>query len=305
MNTLHFKYALEVAKTKSITQAAENLFMAQPNLSKAIKELEASLNITIFERSTRGVVPTAEGAAFLDSAQRIMSEIKQMEQISKSVSYNSLCVCIPQSFFAVDAAAEFIKMNKDISLETDIFKTTPLSAISEITYNNYKMAVVRVDSYDADNFVKYCTDHGLSSKEIWEFASKAIVSAESPLANKQILTDDMLKDLVLLSDKDEVLPYHLKKISENPRFKRIFVNSLEIRLELFHSSKKYWMIDSPVTRDFLKRNNLSQVSYENNYSYHDYIVFKKDYKFNYAEKMFLDCIYSVKNTIDYVENTEY
>ena len=40
MNTLYFKYAVEVEQTRSITQAAENLFMAQPNLSKAIKELE-------------------------------------------------------------------------------------------------------------------------------------------------------------------------------------------------------------------------------------------------------------------------
>ena len=40
MNTLHFKYAVEIEKTRSITQAAENLYMAQPNLSKAIKELE-------------------------------------------------------------------------------------------------------------------------------------------------------------------------------------------------------------------------------------------------------------------------
>ena len=48
MNTLHLKYAVEIEKTLSITQAAENLYMAQPNLSKAIKELESSLGITIF-----------------------------------------------------------------------------------------------------------------------------------------------------------------------------------------------------------------------------------------------------------------
>jgi len=47
MNTLHFKYAVEIEKTRSITQAAENLYMAQPNLSKAIKELESTLGITI------------------------------------------------------------------------------------------------------------------------------------------------------------------------------------------------------------------------------------------------------------------
>lgn len=56
MNTLHFKYAVEVEKTGSISQAAENLFMAQPNLSKAIRELEDTLGITIFRRTSKGVV---------------------------------------------------------------------------------------------------------------------------------------------------------------------------------------------------------------------------------------------------------
>ena len=58
MNTLYFRYAVEVERSRSITQAAENLFMAQPNLSKAIKELEDSLGITIFERTPKGVIPT-------------------------------------------------------------------------------------------------------------------------------------------------------------------------------------------------------------------------------------------------------
>ena len=40
MNIIQFKYAIEVERTGSISQAAENLYMAQPNLSKAIRELE-------------------------------------------------------------------------------------------------------------------------------------------------------------------------------------------------------------------------------------------------------------------------
>ena len=49
MNLLHLKYAVEIEKTGSITKAANNLFMGQPNLSKAIKELETEIGITIFK----------------------------------------------------------------------------------------------------------------------------------------------------------------------------------------------------------------------------------------------------------------
>ena len=65
MNTLHLKYAVEVERTGSITQAAENLYMGQPNLSKAIMELEETLGFMIFERTSKGVIPTQKGTSFL------------------------------------------------------------------------------------------------------------------------------------------------------------------------------------------------------------------------------------------------
>ena len=98
MNTLHLKYAIEVARTQSFTQAAENLFMAQPNLSKAIKELEQSLDITIFERSTKGVMVTEEGSQFLEYARNVIAELERMNQISKRLKSNNIRICVPQSY---------------------------------------------------------------------------------------------------------------------------------------------------------------------------------------------------------------
>ena len=62
MNTLHFVYAIEVEKAGSITQAADNLFMSQPTLSKAVKDLEETLGFAVFRRTPRGVVPTRKGS---------------------------------------------------------------------------------------------------------------------------------------------------------------------------------------------------------------------------------------------------
>ena len=89
MNTQHFRYALEVEKTGSITQAAENLFMGQPNLSKAIKELETELGITIFKRTSTGVAVTSAGREFLLYAKSILSKINEIEEIyiKKSKKY--------------------------------------------------------------------------------------------------------------------------------------------------------------------------------------------------------------------------
>ena len=81
MNILHLKYAVEIAKTGSLNKAAENLYMGQPNLSRAIKELESSLGITIFDRSAKGMVATAEGEEFLQYARKILAQIDAVEAI--------------------------------------------------------------------------------------------------------------------------------------------------------------------------------------------------------------------------------
>ena len=82
MNILHMKYAVEVAKTGSLNKAAQTLLIAQPNLSRSIKELEGELGITIFDRSSKGMKLTLEGEEFIGYAQNILHQIEQMEKMS-------------------------------------------------------------------------------------------------------------------------------------------------------------------------------------------------------------------------------
>ena len=88
MNIIQFKYAIEVERTGSISQAAENLYMAQPNLSKAIRELEENLGFTVFERTSRGVVPTRRGVEFLKLARGVLLQVEQMEALRDDQSGN-------------------------------------------------------------------------------------------------------------------------------------------------------------------------------------------------------------------------
>ena len=70
------KYAVEVARLGSLSKAAETLIIAQPNISRSIKDLEADLGITIFNRSAKGMVLTPEGEEFINYAQNILKQIK-------------------------------------------------------------------------------------------------------------------------------------------------------------------------------------------------------------------------------------
>ena len=81
MNLQHIRYALEVSRTGSITQAAENLYMNQPNLSKAIREFEEELGYKIFNRTTKGMTTTKKGEIFLLRGKKILSDIKDLEDL--------------------------------------------------------------------------------------------------------------------------------------------------------------------------------------------------------------------------------
>lgn len=81
MNLLHMKYAVEIAETKSINKAAEKLFVGQSALSRAIKELETSLGVTLFERSAKGMFPTPDGEVFVRYAKTVLKQVDAIENM--------------------------------------------------------------------------------------------------------------------------------------------------------------------------------------------------------------------------------
>lgn len=90
MNLVHLKYAVEVAETGSINKASEKLYVSQPNLSRAIKELEASLGVTIFDRSAKGMVLTPDGEVFVRYARSILRQVDAIEEVFRKVPFQSL-----------------------------------------------------------------------------------------------------------------------------------------------------------------------------------------------------------------------
>ena len=81
MNLLHMRYAVEIAKTNSINKAADMLYVGQSALSRAFKELETSLGITIFERSAKGMFLTPDGEIFIRRAKDVLERVDDLEKL--------------------------------------------------------------------------------------------------------------------------------------------------------------------------------------------------------------------------------
>ena len=111
MNLSYLKYAVEVEKTGSITKAAQNYYMNQPHLSKIIRELERDLGCPIFDRTSRGMIPTVRGEEFLRYAKGIM---EQEAQLDKLCSRNKECpreirLCGPRASYISSTLKNFLK----------------------------------------------------------------------------------------------------------------------------------------------------------------------------------------------------
>ena len=111
MKLLHMKYALAVAEARSINKAAEELFVGAPALSRAIKELENTLGVTLFERSARGMFLTPEGELFISYAKKILKQIDDIETIFKEgiTAKRQFSISVPRASYIADAFAEFSK----------------------------------------------------------------------------------------------------------------------------------------------------------------------------------------------------
>ena len=74
------KYAVTAAEKGTMSEAAQSLFLSQPSLTAAIKELEKELRITIFHRTNKGVIATNEGEEFLGYARQVLQQVGLIEE---------------------------------------------------------------------------------------------------------------------------------------------------------------------------------------------------------------------------------
>ena len=142
LNTQMLQYVLEVSRCGSISRAAQNLFVSQPNLSTSIKTLEESLGFHIFNRSARGIVPTTEGKMFLKSAEIIVAEMENILRIPELCTpdqMEGLSVVCAYSSYILDLTIQFIKQSAQ-KFPKNTFKETGLNhTMDDIIAKSYRL----------------------------------------------------------------------------------------------------------------------------------------------------------------------
>lgn len=296
MNLLHLKYAVEVAKAQSINKAAENLYMNQPNLSRAIKELEETLGISIFNRTSKGITVTPQGDEFLLYATNILRQVDEVENIYKQgkVEKQKFSVSVPRASYISAAFVEFSK-HIDQTKPGEIFykETNAIRAINNILESDYKLGIIRYQQIFDDHFKDLLSEKGLDSELICEFSYIAVMAKSNPLSSKEDLDYADLSNFIEIAHADPFVPsLPLSQIKEEEYIdaidKRIFVFERGSQFDLLQNVPNTFMWVSPIPQNTLDKYDLIQIPCKSNKRiYRDVLIYRNEYVLSDLDKLFI------------------
>lgn len=303
MNTLHFKYAVEIAKTGSITQAADNLYMSQPNLSKAVKELEETLGISIFKRTSKGVVPTESGAEFLIYAKNILSQIDHMMTLNSpnDIECQRFSISAARAGYISDGIIRFMKEFKDPDNVTiDFVQTNSMNTIEDVFDGRYKLGIIRYRTEYEQYFSDYLKSRSLVGISIWDFENVVIASEGHPIFSKGSAGIDLsfLEAYPEVIYGDNNIPYvssHENPARNNDRGKISVYDRCDM-LEILSECTFSYTISSPVPSDVLSKYGLKEKKIASPLcSGRDLLIYHKDHQLGELDKKFLSKLNEARN----------
>ena len=296
------KYAVEVAKYGSINKAAEMLLMNQPNLSRAIKELEEDLGIKIFNRTAKGVVPTKDGAEFLIYARNIVSQIEEVENIYKhrEVDVHKFDVSVPMACYVAQAFIEFVTELADSkSIDISYHETNSLVAINSVVNNDNNIAIIRYQTIYEKYFLQFLEENKLDVEPLWEFEYQLIMSVQHPLAMEKQIEYTELDEYIEITHGYLTIPSipvvkARELIKQSKEKKEIAVFERESQFELLRNIHTTYMWTSPTPANILNTMPLveKKCNVENN-SYKDVLIYRNGYKMNSQEVKFVNHVKKV------------
>lgn len=307
MNISHLKYAVEVEKARSISQAAENLYMGQPNLSKAIRELENDLGITIFKRTSKGVIPTQKGEEFLGYAKSILMQIEEMESLYDSSEHERLRLSIaaPRASYVTQAFVRLCdSLREEKELEINFKETNTTEAIALVADRECSLGVIRYRSTYERYFVSLLTGKNLQYHVLWEFEPLLLLSEKHPLAQKEMIREEDLLPYIELTHGDFSVPFlsvaEARRVPQEQPHKKICIYERGSQFDLLNSLPETYMWVSPVPEDTLRRWQLVQrkLVSDRPRACRDVVIYAQGHRLTPPERLFISNLSDMRREFD-------
>ena len=306
MNTLFFKYALEIERTRSITKAAENLFMAQPNLSKVIKELEYEIGFTIFERNSKGVIPTKKGCEFLVYARKILEEMEHISRIArkKQKEPQDFSISIPRTSYIAEGFTRFARdldLNKKITITVQ--ETGPVQTVTNVAEKKFNMGIIRYQTVYENYYLNFLGGKNLIHEPLWEFEYLVLMSKNHDLAQQEEISADSLEPYIEIIYGDTIIPQLQRAEPGHPApeysaKKRIYLYERGNQFDLLAGLPQTYMWESPIPGRLLANHALVHrpCRFPKN-RYKDVLVYRSGYSFTGLDRQFIDAVLQSRDEV--------
>lgn len=195
MTLQQLKYVIEVSRSRSIRKAAQNLFISQPSLSNAIKELEHEIGIVIFVRTNKGISMTPEGLEFLGYAQQVIEQAALLENryANKQTLQQHFAVSTQHYAFAVSAFVLLLKQYNRDEYDFTLRETKTYEIIEDVKNLRSEIGILYVNDFNKKVIHKFLREGNLVFHELFQADPHVFISAKNPLATQPSVT---LEDLL-------------------------------------------------------------------------------------------------------------
>lgn len=201
MTLQQLRYIVMVAEKGTISEAAKELFISQPSLTNAIRELEKEMNITIFNRTNKGVVVSNEGDLFLSYARQVLEQANLLEEKFMNVEENSpyFSVSCQHYSFAVEAFVDVIREFNGDKYDFTLRETQTYEIIEDVSRLKSEIGLLYTSSKNEEVIMKLIKKKGLEFEELFVAKPHVFISYKHPLADKDSLTLEDLEGYPYLS----------------------------------------------------------------------------------------------------------
>jgi DNA-binding transcriptional LysR family regulator len=186
MTLQQLRYVIAVADHGSMNEAAKALFISQPSLSGAVKELEKELGFELFLRTSRGIVVTPDARQVTEQYRLLRNryiEKESREKFSVSMQHYS---------FAVKAFVETVKRAGMENYEFAVYETRTYEIIENVRNFKSELGILYMNDMNRKVLEKILRENQLKFTELFSCDTYVYLRSGHPLAGREILS---MKDL--------------------------------------------------------------------------------------------------------------
>ncbi|MBR1643600.1 MAG: LysR family transcriptional regulator [Butyrivibrio sp.] len=196
MTILQLKYVIAIDEECSMRKAADRLYVSQPGLSSAVRDLEKEIGIQIFERVHNGVVTTSAGASFIAYARHAVEQFEMIENryVNGAGQKETFAVSMQHYTIAVNAFIDTVKEYDLPEYQFSIRETQTSEVIDDVKNLKSEVGVIALSDFNKNTFKKIFADASLEFHELFTRDTYVYLSKKHPLAGRSELSLEELQD---------------------------------------------------------------------------------------------------------------